>query len=128
LAAEQNDPGALFYLGYMYDHGQIVPKNQKMTVKYYSQAKVKGDSNAEKYLKDILGGPKGKEYKELLYEYYLEEWPKTFIMLHNHCKSTIIDLLLIARTLLTSHGIYVPVELMMEMSKALVLVWQSVDS
>jgi len=128
LAAEQNDPGALFYLGYMYEHGQAVSHNKKMTVKYYVQAKIKGDSNAEAFLAQALLGPSGAEYKRILFEFYEEEWPKSYGMVNEACRKTILELILVVRWVHMEQELFIPLELIMEMCRTLVGVWQFVES
>ena len=52
-AAEQGDPDAQNYLGWMYSHGSGVRRNKVEAVKWYRRAAEQGDSEAKRALEEL---------------------------------------------------------------------------
>ena len=52
-AAEQGDPDAQHYLGWMYSHGSGVRRNKVEAIKWYRKAAEQGDSEAKQALEEL---------------------------------------------------------------------------
>jgi len=52
-AAEQGDPDAQNYLGWMYSHGSGVRRNKVEAIKWYRKAAEQGDSEAKRALEEL---------------------------------------------------------------------------
>ena len=52
-AAEQGDPDAQNYLGWMYSHGSGVRSNKVEAIKWYRKAAEQGDSEAKQALEEL---------------------------------------------------------------------------
>ncbi len=68
ILAGQNDPEALFALGWMYEHGKGVEKNDKEAARWYIKSANRGYPDAQSYLSFMYFNGKGvkQDYTEAL--------------------------------------------------------------
>ena len=71
-SAAQNNPEAEFYLGYLYDHGEFVPRNPTLAVENYAAAAAQHNAMAENNLASLYQRGQGvKKNLQKAFELYL---------------------------------------------------------
>jgi len=127
LAAEQGAPRAHCNLAEIYAKGEpnVVKKDERLATKHYHLAAVQDYERAQKYLNKIYKGEENSTLEVLAITFLAEEWPKTQILIHHQCQKTILEIFYIFFKNHTNNGHVpqIPIELVFELAKALILVW-----